>query len=90
MPAPSTPSQLDADDGVVYTRAGLRKRSSKLGQNDAASPAQPQADHRQERAPDEVRSRYDTFVAGKRRALDAPEEMTDPGQLRSVHNPTED
>ncbi len=84
------PPQAGAD-GLTYTRAGLRKRSSKLGTPTPApstrvrpEPHADQLDSRQERPATEVRSRYDSFVAGKRRAVNSPQE---PGT--TSHNPQE-
>ncbi len=69
---PTNPAVSPTAGEATYTSAGLRKRSSKLGTATGGGPA-PRASHRMEpRAPSEVRSRYDNFVAGKRRALDEP------------------
>ncbi|MGL5829945.1 MAG: ATP-binding protein, partial [Angustibacter sp.] len=82
-------------DGLTYTRAGLRKRSSKLNSPSApaAGPRRPApvpvhretSDNRPERPATEVRSRYDSFVAGKRRAIDPDS----PAPGTTSHNPQE-
>ncbi len=81
-------------DGLTYTRAGLRKRSSKLNSpaaptaapsRAATRPPIPVAENRPERPATEVRSRYDSFVAGKRRAVDP----SSPASGTTSHNPQE-
>jgi signal transduction histidine kinase len=94
-PPVGAPPTTNAADGAAYTTGGLRKRSSKLGTTTTGAPA-PRASHRMEpRAPSDVRSRYDNFVAGKRRALDEPDPDSAPpsaGPGRSVptHTTSED
>ncbi|MGL5859301.1 MAG: sensor histidine kinase [Angustibacter sp.] len=82
IPHPSVPAfDLGGDPGTdQYTSAGLRRRSSRLQARPgpvATPTVVPRYQAPGERDAGQVRSRYDAFTAGKRRALDTPHDPED-------------